>query len=163
MRLREDERFKTVGPDNMILSYTSASHLQLGTNKADKAEEGEIWFDWAFVDFWKSNYCGFFQVALIMYLYLLDTIQRGLSNGPNTLSSSSCSSFLTLELKISSNSSRIAQNAETAMLIGSLRETIRKQAKEIEDLQAKLKSTVDADKQEVSIYLISEKLSLSWT
>lgn len=94
MRLREDERFKTIGPDNMVLSYPSPPHLQLGANKVEKQEEGEIWFDWAFVDFWKSNYC---ELGLcsddLDSTIIKDTIQRGLANGPNTLTSSS-STFL---------------------------------------------------------------------
>jgi hypothetical protein len=56
-RFREDDRFKAVGPDSIVLSVTNqAVALQPSTKHTD-AEEGEIWFDWAFVDFWKSNYC----------------------------------------------------------------------------------------------------------
>lgn len=55
-RLREDDRFKAVGPDSVVLPYPSASHLQPSL-KPETEDEGEIWFDWAFVDFWKSNYC----------------------------------------------------------------------------------------------------------
>jgi hypothetical protein len=62
-RLREDERFKAVGPDSMVLPYPSASYLQSGL-KQPTENEAEIWFDWAFVDFWKSNYCKFLVVAI---------------------------------------------------------------------------------------------------
>lgn len=55
-RLREDDRFKAVGPDSVVLQYPSASYLQPSL-KPETEDEGEIWFDWAFVDFWKSNYC----------------------------------------------------------------------------------------------------------
>jgi len=56
-RFREDDRFKAVGPDSIVLSVTNqAVALQPSTKHTD-AEGGEIWFDWAFVDFWKSNYC----------------------------------------------------------------------------------------------------------
>lgn len=56
-RLREDERFKSVAPDGIVLPYpTPSSHLQPGL-KPEVEGEAEIWFDWAFVDFWKSNYC----------------------------------------------------------------------------------------------------------
>jgi intracellular protein transport protein USO1 len=58
-RLREDERFKAVGPENPVLSYPASSYLQPGL-KPESDDEGEIWFDWAFIDFWKSNYCLFF-------------------------------------------------------------------------------------------------------
>lgn len=59
-RLREDERFKTVSPETLVQYHpSSAPHLQANVNAASaKSEaEGEVWFDWSFVDFWKSNYC----------------------------------------------------------------------------------------------------------
>ncbi|KAJ8495910.1 hypothetical protein ONZ45_g12657 [Pleurotus djamor] len=110
-RLREDERFRAVLPDSVVLPYpnTSASH-HLGLKTDVIENEGEIWFDWAFVDFWKSNYYA---------------VQRGLATDPDQLSSTSSS----------------AANAESAMLIASLREVIQTQAKQIEDLQNKLKNT----------------------
>ena len=55
-RLREDEQFKAVGPDTIVLPYVISSHIQPSL-KPDTDDEEEIWFDWAFVDFWKSNYC----------------------------------------------------------------------------------------------------------
>jgi intracellular protein transport protein USO1 len=48
--LQENEWFKAVGPDNIILPYPTSSYLQ-SSQKQEKGEEGEIWFDWAFVDF----------------------------------------------------------------------------------------------------------------
>ncbi|KAE9388179.1 hypothetical protein BT96DRAFT_1004432 [Gymnopus androsaceus JB14] len=62
-RLREDEHFKTVSPETLVQYYPrSAPRLQATTTAAatTKSEaEGEVWFDWAFVDFWKSNYLHF--------------------------------------------------------------------------------------------------------
>jgi intracellular protein transport protein USO1 len=55
-RLREDERFKTIGPDSMVFHYPTQTHLHPGL-KPEAEQEAGIWFDWAFVDFWKSNYC----------------------------------------------------------------------------------------------------------
>jgi hypothetical protein len=54
-RLREDERFKAVGPDSIVLPYPTPAYLQPGL-KPETDNEGEIWFDWPFIDFWKSNY-----------------------------------------------------------------------------------------------------------
>ncbi len=53
-RLREDVRFKTVQPDQFdVESKNPAEVPQEGED-----EDGlELWFDWAFVDFWKNNYC----------------------------------------------------------------------------------------------------------
>ncbi len=52
--LRDDDRFKAIGPDTLVLPYPSQ-----GITNSDGEKEAEIWFDWAFVDFWKSNYCMF--------------------------------------------------------------------------------------------------------
>ncbi|KAJ7252415.1 p115 like vesicle tethering protein [Mycena haematopus] len=119
-RLREDERFKSVGPDAVVLPYpgTTAQHLQLQKGgEIEKEREGEIWFDWAFVDFWKSNYY---------------TVQRGLSTQPDQLSSSAS-----------------GQNLESAMLISSLRDVIQKQTNEIEALQRQLKEKTSAGTDEL--------------
>lgn len=40
IRIREDDRFKSTTPDSMAVG-----------------EKAEVWFEWSFVDFWKSNYC----------------------------------------------------------------------------------------------------------
>jgi hypothetical protein len=73
-RAREDDVFKAVGPDAIVHPYPGsayAPHLsskdkkdnsQLGASGGGAiaaSEENEIWFDWAFVDFWKSNFCKF--------------------------------------------------------------------------------------------------------
>ncbi|KAJ7647909.1 p115 like vesicle tethering protein [Roridomyces roridus] len=84
-RLREDDRFKTVGPDAVVLPYPTPLHLKTG--EAAKDREGEIWFDWAFVDFYKSNYY---------------TVQRGLSTPPDQLSSSSSGPSVESAMLISS-------------------------------------------------------------
>lgn len=46
-RFREDDRFKSVTPESMVLS----------SRVPNREQDGEIWFDWGFVDFWKSNHC----------------------------------------------------------------------------------------------------------
>ncbi|KIY46130.1 hypothetical protein FISHEDRAFT_47744 [Fistulina hepatica ATCC 64428] len=72
-RLREDERFKAITPESIVLPYPTPAHFQPGL-KAQQEGESEIWLDWAFVDFWKSNYYA---------------VQRGFSAEPNQLSVSS--------------------------------------------------------------------------
>ncbi|KAF7290091.1 hypothetical protein HMN09_01314300 [Mycena chlorophos] len=114
-RLREDERFRSVGPDSVVLPYPivgTAAATILRSPVAEKEKEGEIWFDWAFVDFWKSNYY---------------TVQRGLSTEPDQLTASSS-----------------GQSVESAMLIASLRDAIRNQTQEIETLQRQLKEKNNA-------------------
>ncbi|RPD57929.1 hypothetical protein L226DRAFT_538879 [Lentinus tigrinus ALCF2SS1-7] len=117
IHLRDDDRFKAVGPDSIVVSpqvaHTPSHHPHqappsAGLPKQD-VEEGEIWFDWAFVDFWKSNYY---------------TIQKAIAVDPNSVSS--------------------ATGQENTMLIASLRDVIRNQAAEIEKLQSQLKVLLTA-------------------
>ncbi|KAL1945484.1 hypothetical protein VTO73DRAFT_2335 [Trametes versicolor] len=123
--LRDDDRFKAIGPDNFVLTLPSApvvhhqGHQGPPSAAAPKhdVEEGEVWFDWAFVDFWKSNYY---------------TIQKGIAVDPNSLSSAA------------------GQGAESALLISSLKDVIRNQAAEIEKLQSQIKS-LSAPNDEVEI------------
>ncbi|KAI0785718.1 p115 like vesicle tethering protein [Abortiporus biennis] len=76
--LRDDDRFKAVGPDSIVTSYPNQS-----TSTKDEEKEAEIWFDWAFVDFWKSSYY---------------TIQKGLATDPNTVSTAAGQSVETAML-----------------------------------------------------------------
>ena len=61
-RAREDERFKAIGPDALVLvspASQSSTLTPLVTNGIGKEhQEGEVWLDWEFVEFWKSNFCG---------------------------------------------------------------------------------------------------------
>ena len=58
-RLREDARFKAVGPDTLVVDVAvdegGIPALVVGESATDG--EGEIWMDWAFVEFWKESYC----------------------------------------------------------------------------------------------------------
>jgi hypothetical protein len=51
-RLREDPRFKAVQPDAFDVVEDDAE-----LDKEELDEGLELWFDWAFVDFWKNHYC----------------------------------------------------------------------------------------------------------
>lgn len=53
-RLREDPRFKAVQPD----AFDTEGTPEIAPVEGDEVDEGlELWFDWAFVDFWKNHYC----------------------------------------------------------------------------------------------------------
>jgi len=55
-RLREDPRFKAVQPD--AFEHEAGPSGEVPVPEADESEDGlELWFDWAFVDFWKNHYC----------------------------------------------------------------------------------------------------------
>lgn len=53
-RLREDPRFKAVQPDAFDVEDNTDNQL---LDKEELDEGLELWFDWAFVDFWKNHYC----------------------------------------------------------------------------------------------------------
>ncbi|KAJ3575282.1 hypothetical protein NP233_g1210 [Leucocoprinus birnbaumii] len=69
-RLREDDRFRAVGPDSVVQASPLTTKPVAPQKTADQ-EEAEIWFDWAFIDFWKSNYY---------------TVQRSFPTDPNHVS-----------------------------------------------------------------------------
>jgi hypothetical protein len=58
-RLREDARFKAVQPDAFEADGgdVPAAVALDGEGEGDADEGLELWFDWAFVDFWKNHYC----------------------------------------------------------------------------------------------------------
>ncbi|TDL16450.1 hypothetical protein BD410DRAFT_795388 [Rickenella mellea] len=116
-QVRDDQRFKSIGPDDIILPYNIPSTHGHLSNTTQESGGVEIWFDFSFVDFWKSNYY---------------TVQRAISLDPNTISTSS------------------GDSAESAMLINSLRDVIRKQANELENLQARLKDAERVKAEEVN-------------
>lgn len=65
-RAREDDRFRHVTPESIVLPIP---HSVMATSDV---VEAEIWLDWGFVEFWKANYY---------------TAQRGLSADPDTVAS----------------------------------------------------------------------------
>jgi hypothetical protein len=79
-RIREDDRFKAVGPDSVVFPHPQ-SHGQSGLKsagvKAGGETEGEIWFDWAFVDFFKSNYCSLFLMHQSLHLLTTEEFRYG--------------------------------------------------------------------------------------
>ena len=84
MCVRDDERFRAVGPEDMILPYRfPALHATYSTGQDSHDDlEVEIWFDWAFVDFWKSNYCMLFSAVLPWYSLKVSTRHNTTGNRP---------------------------------------------------------------------------------
>ncbi|KAF9075502.1 p115 like vesicle tethering protein [Rhodocollybia butyracea] len=121
-RLRDDDRFKNVSPETLVQHHFGVSPI------AKAGLEGEVWFDWAFVDFWKSNYY---------------TVQRGLSTEPDQLASTSGPSAETAMLISSLQSSLRSQSEE----IENLRRQLQQQttpAKSASDEIDALKSQVES-------------------
>ncbi|GAA5977386.1 hypothetical protein JCM5350_002448 [Sporobolomyces pararoseus] len=59
LRLREDPRFRTVGPNVLELSDDDDAHLD------DIGDEGGLWFDFTFVEFLKTNYIAVQRAILV--------------------------------------------------------------------------------------------------
>lgn len=51
---KEDVRFREIEPEAFVLEYPTPKEASVD---AEVNGEAETWFDWAFLDFWKSNYC----------------------------------------------------------------------------------------------------------
>lgn len=51
---KEDVRFREIEPESFVLGYPTPKEASVD---AEIDGEAEAWFDWAFLDFWKSNYC----------------------------------------------------------------------------------------------------------
>jgi hypothetical protein len=126
-RFREDERFKSVGPDSIIMPYPTPA-FQPSLN-ASVTDEVEVWFDWAFVDFWKSNYY---------------TVQRGFSIDPDQLSPTSGQSAESAMLIASLRDVIRQQSVEIEALQTQLKETKATSNKisdsQLSDLQSQVKS-----------------------
>jgi hypothetical protein len=100
-RLREDPRFKAVQPDQFD-TEPSQSVTQDGVvssgEEVDEEDGLEIWFDWAFVDFWKNNYCALAGLACGSEAdLLLDTIQRSIAVDPDAVRGSTCRFVVVLQ------------------------------------------------------------------
>ncbi|KAJ7722055.1 p115 like vesicle tethering protein [Mycena maculata] len=122
-RMREDDRFKSVGPDMVVLPYPTPAHL-LPAKETER--EGEIWFDWAFVDFYKSNYY---------------TVQRGLSTDPDQLSPSASGQSVETAMLISSLRDVIRnQTQEIETLQRQLKEKTSAGTSELKTLQDQVAS-----------------------
>ncbi|KAJ3827059.1 p115 like vesicle tethering protein [Lentinula raphanica] len=135
-RLREDDRFKNVSPETLVQHYPgTAPHSQT------TVQEGEVWFDWAFVDFWKSNYY---------------TVQRGLSTDPDQLASASGPSAETAMLIASLQDTLRSQSQEIEELrkqiqqqptLSSNEDEIAALRSQVETLRAALKASEEKQKE----------------
>ncbi|KAE9386748.1 hypothetical protein BT96DRAFT_1026103 [Gymnopus androsaceus JB14] len=119
-RLRKDERFITV---SLVQYYPSSAPYLQATTVAAATAEGEVWFNGAFVDFWKLNYYKWYRfvyvVGKLMYeLALLEPPKEGFLRG----------------------SAGFYICAETAMLISSFQDTLRNNGAKIAALKSELDS-----------------------
>jgi len=130
LRIRDDDRFKSIGPDSIVLLYSGP--VPSTGRKSDVNDKAEVWFDWAFVDFWKSNYY---------------TIQRGFSTEPDQQSSSTAGQNVETSMLISSLRDVIQKQAqEIANLQQQLKQTSKTSGNEaaLRDQVATLSSQLSA-------------------
>lgn len=156
-RLREDARFRAVGPETLVVDVVldESGPSAAGAAGEDATDgEGEIWMDWAFVEFWKEHYCMFPPGCSPVYCSLTysisDTIQKSITNDPDAavaevgeghLGFCSFGARLTVGL--------IGGNIDAAALIASLRSQLQAQQSDIDRLQAKLTDMVKEREDEV--------------
>ncbi|KAI0686266.1 p115 like vesicle tethering protein, partial [Cytidiella melzeri] len=116
-RLRDDDRFRAIGPDTFVLPYP-----QQGISNSEGEKEAEVWFDWAFVDFWKSNYY---------------TVQKGIAVDPTAPPPSAGQNAETATLVASLRAVIQSQAAEVEALQLQLRE-LSTASQETEALRSQL-------------------------
>nr|ODN85773.1 hypothetical protein L203_04651 [Cryptococcus depauperatus CBS 7841] len=134
-RLREDSRFRAVQPEGFEVEG-------IVENEEENAQGEGIWFDWAFVDFWKNHYY---------------TIQRAIAIDPDAVRpttttsdhSETTSIILTLRSKLKAQTDEVIQlqtklevvnkesKAEKEQLAGEVEELGKQVASMTGDLQEK--------------------------
>ncbi|KZT27112.1 hypothetical protein NEOLEDRAFT_1131101 [Neolentinus lepideus HHB14362 ss-1] len=153
-RLREDERLKAVSPESTVLPYPTSPHSQPGL-KPETTGEAEVWFDWPFVDFLKSNYY---------------TIQRGIRADPNSLSSSAGQTPETEILVASLKEMMRNQSQEIESLQSKLKTVLTEKEQErkalevqisqlTSDIQAANEKRQDVEKEQEDLLVLLDELS----
>ncbi|KAK4699134.1 intracellular protein transport protein USO1, partial [Phenoliferia sp. Uapishka_3] len=128
LRLREDHRFRSVGP-NVLEMVDDEDTLE------DLSEEDGLWFDYAFVEFLKTNYTSDFIGSKC---YGTRSLVKILSQSTPPRKTNSYFHRLGRSLDAS----------ESSEVVASLRSTIAIQGKDLEDLRAQIVSMEDERDQE---------------
>ncbi|KAF7294067.1 hypothetical protein MKEN_01453100 [Mycena kentingensis (nom. inval.)] len=121
-RLREDERFRSVAPDSVVLPYPRAAAIER------QGQGGR--------DLVRLGVCGLLEVKLLYGT-------TGTIDGPRP-DDGVAFWFVLCAYSSAISDIRLGQSAETAMLIASLRDAIRTQTQEIDALQRQLKEKSSA-------------------
>ncbi|KAG9049606.1 hypothetical protein FS837_009806 [Tulasnella sp. UAMH 9824] len=130
-RLREDARFKVVTPETFVVDVAvddgglpgHTGPLVVGESATDG--EGEIWMDWAFVEFWKENYY---------------TIQKSITNDPNSITAEAGGNIDTAAIITNLKSTISTQQAEIERLQAKLTQVAKEREEERESLNAQVTS-----------------------
>ncbi|KAG8967891.1 hypothetical protein FRC05_001856 [Tulasnella sp. 425] len=130
-RLREDARFKAVTPDTFVVDVAvdngglpgHTGPLVVGESATDG--EGEIWMDWAFVEFWKENYY---------------TIQKSITNDPNSIAAEAGGNIDTAAIITNLKSTISMQQADIERLQAKLAQVTKEREEERESLNSQVTS-----------------------
>ncbi|CAE6417937.1 hypothetical protein ACGC1H_005127 [Rhizoctonia solani] len=137
-RVREDERFKAVGPDTPVIPAGLGLAEEPQPDEDGEVVGGDVWLDWGFVEFWKGN---------------AYTIQRAISVDPDAAALNASMNEETAELIRSLKETIRAQAGE----LESLTEQLGKLTKERDELKGaqaqageveKLKKQLDDERTE---------------
>ncbi|CAE6458034.1 unnamed protein product [Rhizoctonia solani] len=115
-RVREDERFKAVGPDSPVVPAGLGLEDEPQPEEDGEVVGGDVWLDWGFVEFWKGN---------------AYTIQRAITVDPDAAASNASMNEETAELIRSLKETIRAQAGE----LESLTEQLSKLTKERDELK----------------------------
>ncbi|CUA67014.1 Intracellular protein transport protein USO1 [Rhizoctonia solani] len=115
-RVREDERFKAVGPDTPVIPAGLGLSEEPQPDEDGEIVGGDVWLDWGFVEFWKGN---------------AYTIQRAISVDPDAAASNASMNEETSELIRSLKETIRAQAGE----LESLTEQLGRLTKERDELK----------------------------
>ncbi|CCO30208.1 hypothetical protein BN14_04232 [Rhizoctonia solani AG-1 IB] len=114
-RVREDERFKAIGPDSPVIPAGLGLEDEPQPEEDGEVVGGDVWLDWGFVEFWKGN---------------AYTIQRAITVDPDAAASNASMNEETAELIRSLKETIRAQAGE----LESLTEQLGKLTKERDEL-----------------------------
>ncbi|ORY26157.1 p115 like vesicle tethering protein [Naematelia encephala] len=154
-RLREDPRFRAVQPDAFDAEPTDAYHLPSLAPEDDEVDEGlELWFDWAFVDFWKNHYY---------------TIQRSIAVDPDAVRGSAAPDdgetaaiIMSLRQKLKVQTEEVVQlQSKLSLLVNehkAEKETLISEVESLSEQVATLSRSLESSEGEKSGH--NEKLSL---
>jgi hypothetical protein len=68
-KVRSEDRWRDLTPEECVTLYPTSAHAHhqpvtpatASTMNSDMRfgveEDGEVWFNWSFLEFWKTNYC----------------------------------------------------------------------------------------------------------
>lgn len=152
-RLRDDSRFKNTGPDVLESLGLEAKKPQLTSSSAlqTAGDDDGLWFDWAFVDFLKTNY------VLIQKSILVDPSSTSASQASQSTELLDAKRQLEQVRELHAKATR-----EVEHLTQKLKESVESSMAERENLIQKVESAqLDNEKMRAEMQTLQEKVQSS--